>query len=100
MAEQALTRGRGDQGSPAPLSASRLAAFFAPRSLAIVGASDTAYWSLNAFTNLAAIGFDGRVVPVNPRRAQVFGLVPTAVVFAGIVALLAVGAFVSLLRRR
>jgi len=32
--------------------------------------------------------------------AQVFGLVPTAVTFAGIVALLAVGAFVSLLRRR
>jgi MFS family permease len=30
---------------------------------------------------------------------QVFGLVPTAVVFAAIVALLAVGAFVSLLRR-
>jgi MFS family permease len=32
--------------------------------------------------------------------AQAFGLVPAAVVFAGIVALLAVGAFVSLLRRR
>jgi predicted MFS family arabinose efflux permease len=32
--------------------------------------------------------------------AQVFGLVPTAAVFAVIVALLAVGAFVSLLRRR
>ncbi|MDT7579433.1 MAG: hypothetical protein QOK35_697 [Pseudonocardiales bacterium] len=32
--------------------------------------------------------------------AQAFGLVPTAVVFAGIVALLAVAAFVSLLRRR
>jgi len=31
--------------------------------------------------------------------AQVFGLVPTAVAFAGIVALLALGAFVSLLRR-
>jgi len=31
--------------------------------------------------------------------AQVFGLVPTAVVFAGLVALLAVGAFASLLRR-
>ena len=30
---------------------------------------------------------------------QVFGLVPTAVVFAGLVALLAVAAFVSLLRR-
>jgi predicted MFS family arabinose efflux permease len=32
--------------------------------------------------------------------AQVFGLVPTAVVFAGLVALLALGAFASLLRRR
>ncbi|WP_240157613.1 MFS transporter [Pseudonocardia broussonetiae] len=31
--------------------------------------------------------------------AQVFGLVPTAVVFAGLVALLALGAFTSLLRR-
>ena len=30
---------------------------------------------------------------------QVFGLVPTAVVFAAVVALLALGAFVSLLRR-
>jgi hypothetical protein len=32
--------------------------------------------------------------------AQVFGLVPTAVVFAGLVVLLALGAFVSLLRLR
>lgn len=30
---------------------------------------------------------------------QVFGLVPTAVVFAGLVAVLALGAFASLLRR-
>jgi hypothetical protein len=35
------------------------------------------------------------VVAVPP----VFGLVPTAVVFAAVVALLALGAFVSLLRR-
>lgn len=31
--------------------------------------------------------------------AQVFGLVPTAVVFAGLVALLALGAFTGLVRR-
>ncbi|MBV9785069.1 MAG: acetate--CoA ligase family protein [Acidisphaera sp.] len=53
--------------------------FFAPRSLAIVGASDEAYWSRNAYANLPAIGFSGRVVPVNPKRARVFGLdcIPT-----------------------
>jgi acyl-CoA synthetase (NDP forming) len=56
------------------LPTGRLAAFFAPRSLAIVGASDTAYWSLNAYANLKVIGFEGRVVPVNPRRSHVFGL--------------------------
>jgi acyl-CoA synthetase (NDP forming) len=53
---------------------SRLEWFFAPRSIAIVGASEEAYWSRNAFANLPVIGFSGRVVPVNPKRARVFGL--------------------------
>ena len=57
-----------------PMQPDRLASFFAPRSLAIVGASDTAYWSLNAFTNLSVIDFQGRVVPVNPKRSHVFSL--------------------------
>lgn len=51
----------------------RLDRFFAPRSIAIVGASETAYWSRNAMTNLSACGFDGAIVPVNPRRGSVFG---------------------------
>ncbi|MCC7045455.1 MAG: acetate--CoA ligase family protein [Alphaproteobacteria bacterium] len=52
---------------------SRLARFFAPKSIAIVGASEQAYWSRNAFANLSTLGFAGRIVPVNPSRAQVFG---------------------------
>lgn len=52
---------------------SRLRRFFAPRSLAIVGASETAYWSKNAMVNTTVFGFDGPVVPVNPRRKSVFG---------------------------
>lgn len=51
----------------------RLRRFFAPRSLAIVGASETAYWSRNAMINTTVFGFDGAVVPVNPRRKSVFG---------------------------
>jgi len=53
---------------------SRLAKFFAPKSIAIVGASEQAYWSKNSFTNLATLGFGGRVVPVNPKRKTVFDL--------------------------
>ena len=56
------------EGLAAPLSLDR---FFSPGSLAIVGASETAYWSKNAMLNLSA--FDGPVVPVNPRRKSVFG---------------------------
>jgi acyl-CoA synthetase (NDP forming) len=51
----------------------RLRSFFAPRSLAIVGASENSFWSLNAFRNLRQLGFSGRIVPVNPKRKTVFG---------------------------
>lgn len=52
----------------------RLAGFFDPRSLAIVGASESSYWGRNAFSNLFALGFGGRIVPINPKRKTVFGL--------------------------
>lgn len=76
MSEKTLIAERGDEAGPGPhgVAPDRLAGFFAPRSLAIVGASDTAYWSLNAYANLSVIGFPGRVVPVNPKRSHVFGL--------------------------
>ena len=52
----------------------RLERFFAPASIAVVGASETAYWGRNAIANLSALGFSGRIVPVNPRRKTVLGL--------------------------
>ena len=48
--------------------------FFAPRSIAVVGASETSYWGRNILRNLKAQGFAGRIAPVNPKRTSIFGL--------------------------
>jgi acyl-CoA synthetase (NDP forming) len=48
--------------------------FFSPRSIAVVGASETSYWGRNIFRNLKAQGFAGRIVPVNPKRQTIFGI--------------------------
>lgn len=50
-----------------------LQTFFSPRSIAVVGASETSYWGRNIFRNLKAQGFSGRIVPVNPKRQTIFG---------------------------
>lgn len=52
----------------------RLERFFSPSSIAVVGASESSYWGGNAFFNLNALGFGGRIVPINPKRKTVFGL--------------------------
>lgn len=54
-------------------SADRLRSFLTPRSIAIVGASETAFWSRNALLNLPQLGFGGTVVAVNPKRSEVLG---------------------------
>lgn len=51
-----------------------LTGFFSPRSIAVVGASETSYWGRNIFRNLKAQGFAGRIVPVNPKRDAIFGI--------------------------
>jgi len=51
----------------------RLREFFAPRSLAVVGASDTSGWAQFILAAGAAVGFDGPLIPVHPRHATVFG---------------------------
>jgi acetate---CoA ligase (ADP-forming) len=56
-----------------PVSASRLKTFFAPRSIAIVGASDNSGWSRNTFGNLRTGDFKGDIYAVNPRRDFVHG---------------------------
>ncbi|RAY15599.1 CoA-binding protein [Actinomadura craniellae] len=52
----------------------RLRGLFAPRSVALVGATESSGWSRLVVASLRAGGLPGRVVPVNPRHASVFGL--------------------------
>jgi acyl-CoA synthetase (NDP forming) len=44
-----------------------------PASIAIVGASERGKWATQIFANLRAFGYPGKVYPVNPRLAQVWG---------------------------
>ncbi|MGE0152204.1 MAG: CoA-binding protein [Reyranellaceae bacterium] len=53
---------------------SRLTAFFAPRSVAVVGAGERATSSGGAVMQMLKIaGYRGRVVPVNPKGGEIFG---------------------------
>ena len=52
----------------------RLKAFFAPRSVAVVGAGERATSSGGAVMQMLKIaGYNGRVVPVNPKGGEIFG---------------------------
>jgi len=52
----------------------RLKAFFAPRSIAVVGAGERATSSGGAVMQMLKIaGYKGRVVPVNPKGGDIFG---------------------------
>jgi len=51
----------------------RLEAFFTPRRVAIIGASEEGMYPAGVIQNLAAHGFDGEIYPVNPNRETVFG---------------------------
>ena len=47
---------------------------FAPKSIAIFGASENpAAVSWRILTSLGRLGFDGKIYPINPRRERVFG---------------------------
>lgn len=75
MRDTALLRADDkDVPSSGIASPERLGRLFSPRSIAIVGASENSYWGRNVLRNLSATGFQGRIVPVNPRRATVFGM--------------------------
>ena len=51
----------------------RLREFFAPRSVAVVGASDTSGWARFVAASSRAAGFTGPLIPVHPRHETVFG---------------------------
>jgi acyl-CoA synthetase (NDP forming) len=52
----------------------RLAQFFAPRDIAVVGASPTSAWARFVQASAAAVGFTGDLTPVHPRHRTVFGV--------------------------
>ena len=74
MRINAALKGDGVADDAGLATPARLDGFFSPRSIAVVGASETAYWGRNVFRNLAAAGFDGRLFPVNPKRDTVLGI--------------------------
>ena len=56
------------------LGARDLRPLFAPRSIAVVGASPTSRVGANLVRNLAQVGYKGAIYPINPNYSEVFGL--------------------------
>src|SRR5690606_24850952 len=48
-------------------------AFFRPKSVALVGATEKSGWSIATYNNLLVNGFDGDIYLVNPRAEEVHG---------------------------
>ena len=53
---------------------SDLNCLFKPKSIALIGASDTSYYGQIFYKNLNKVGYEGKIFPVNPKYAEVFGL--------------------------
>ncbi|MGH3175555.1 MAG: CoA-binding protein, partial [Streptosporangiaceae bacterium] len=67
--------GPADHGAARELvTPERLRAFFAPRSIALVGASDNSGWARFIVASCATTGFPGPLTAVHPRATGAFGL--------------------------
>jgi acyl-CoA synthetase (NDP forming) len=67
--------GPADYGAARELvTPERLRAFFAPRSITLVGASDNSGWARFIVASCATAGFAGPLTAVHPRAAKAFGL--------------------------
>jgi acetate---CoA ligase (ADP-forming) len=62
------------RASRALVTPRRLREFFAPRSLALVGASDNSGWARFIVASCATAGFAGPLTAVHPRATSAFGL--------------------------
>ena len=58
---------------PPPVTPARLREFFAPRSIAMVGASDTSGWARFIVASSATVGYAGPLITVHPSHATAFG---------------------------
>src|SRR5215469_17852394 len=61
------------EASRALVRPERLRSFFAPKSIAMVGASDNSGWARYIVTSCMTTGFTGPVIPVHPRAKTAFG---------------------------
>ena len=61
------------QASRALVTPGRLRSFFAPKSIAMVGASDNSGWGRFIVTSCLTTGFAGPVIPVHPKAQTAFG---------------------------
>jgi acetate---CoA ligase (ADP-forming) len=82
IASATTREGTGAQGAAEPsgravgrelVTPQRLAEFFGPRSIALVGASETSGWARFIVAASAAVGYTGPLLPVHPRHTTVFG---------------------------
>src|SRR5579863_7329114 len=55
------------------ISPAQLRAFFHPRSIALVGATDNSRWSIYTYQNLKTFGYAGPIYCVNPRYKVIHG---------------------------
>jgi acyl-CoA synthetase (NDP forming) len=70
-------------GATGKVNAARLADIVAPRSVAVVGASeDLGKFGGRALHHLIKHGFQGRIVPINPKRPNLFGLLAAPTIVA------------------
>ncbi len=67
--EEAVNRGQIE-----PTMSSSLERLLRPRSVAIIGASETGFVGSVAVRNLQTLGYTGKIFPVNPKYSEVFGL--------------------------
>src|SRR5262249_37906007 len=59
--------------APRPVTPKRLREFFAPRAIAMVGASDPSGWARFIVASSAAVGYAGPLITVHPGHAKAFG---------------------------
>ena len=65
---------RADQAGPQPIE-TNLARLFAPRSVALVGATDhPSNFGGRVFRAMLKFGYPGKIFPVNPRLKKIYGL--------------------------
>ena len=66
--------GPADHGAARQLvTPERLRAFFSPRSIALVGASDNSGWARFIVASCATAGFAGPLTAIHPRATSAFG---------------------------